>query len=136
MIRFLLRPVPHQPYLAPTMGSLLPDSLHQTSRQDQKLKAVSSALLNVKFSVAATLFRLSSPAWMPQRNCSKSGSTAQALTINEDAYSTIPDLPLAQEIKSYARQSYLNAGLIRAQELMNQADYSAAAKIFGYTRQF
>lgn len=59
----------------------------------------------------------------------KAGNTAQALAIYEEAYNTIPDLPMSQEVKSYARQSYLNAGLIRAQELTNQGDYPAATKI-------
>ena len=59
----------------------------------------------------------------------KAGNTAQALAIYEEAYNSIPGLPMSQEIKSYARQSYLNAGLIRAQELTNQADYPAATKI-------
>ncbi|MFM2177777.1 MAG: hypothetical protein RL015_1875 [Verrucomicrobiota bacterium] len=59
----------------------------------------------------------------------KAGNTAQALAIYEEAYNSIPDLPMAQEAKSYARQSYLNAGLIRAQELTNEADYPAATKI-------
>lgn len=59
----------------------------------------------------------------------KAGNTASALSLYEEAYNNIPDLPMSQEIKIYARQSYLNAGLIRAQELTNQADYSAANKI-------
>lgn len=59
----------------------------------------------------------------------KAGKTAEALALYEEAYNTIPDLPMSQEVKAYARQSYLNAGLIRAQELANEGDYPAATKI-------
>lgn len=59
----------------------------------------------------------------------EAGKTAEALAFYEEAYNTIPDLPMSQEVKAYARQSYLNAGLIRAQELANEGDYPTATKI-------
>lgn len=129
MIRFLLRPVPTNLILLPLWGAccliLGTSDLQAGPETGGGVVSIAEREIQRRGNVIqAQLARLDAADKLL-----KSGSTAQALTIYEDAYNTIPDLPLAQEIKSYARQSYLNAGLIRAQELMNQADYSATTKI-------
>lgn len=56
----------------------------------------------------------------------KKGNTAAALVIFEDVYSSLPDVPLAQEARTVALDGYLRAGLVRAKELVEAGDYPAA----------
>ncbi|MCW0219705.1 MAG: hypothetical protein OJI67_15380, partial [Prosthecobacter sp.] len=56
----------------------------------------------------------------------KKGDTAAALVIFEDVYSSLPDVPLAQEARTVALDGYLRAGLVRAKELVEAGDYPAA----------
>ncbi|MES2505214.1 MAG: Amuc_1098 family type IV pilus outer membrane protein [Verrucomicrobiota bacterium] len=59
----------------------------------------------------------------------KNGNSAAALVIFEEAYLTLPDVPLAQETRAIALDGYLRAGLARAKELVDAGDYPAANAI-------
>lgn len=59
----------------------------------------------------------------------KKGDTAAALKIYEDAFQTLPDVPMAQEARAEALNGYITAGLTRAKELMDAGDYPAAKAI-------
>ena len=50
----------------------------------------------------------------------KKGNTAAALVIFEDVYSSLPDVPLAQEARTVALDGYLRAGLVRASSIFSQ----------------
>lgn len=59
----------------------------------------------------------------------RKGETAEALKIFETAYNSLPDVPLAQEMRVLARDGYVRAGLVRSRELMDAGDYPAAAAL-------
>jgi len=59
----------------------------------------------------------------------KKGETAAALSIFEEAFVTLPDVPLAQETRAVALDGYLRAGSTRAKELADAGNYPAAIAI-------
>ncbi len=59
----------------------------------------------------------------------KTQKTGAALSLYEEIFNTLPNLPMAQEVRTVALEGYVHVGLIRAQELMNAGDYPAAEKI-------
>ncbi|MEQ1749565.1 MAG: Amuc_1098 family type IV pilus outer membrane protein [Prosthecobacter sp.] len=59
----------------------------------------------------------------------KAQKTGASLALYEEIFNTLPNLPMAQEIRTVALEGYVHVGLIRAQELMNAGDYPAAEKI-------
>lgn len=59
----------------------------------------------------------------------RKGETEAALKIFEEAYHSLPDVPLAQEMRVLARDGYVRAGLVRSRELMDAGDYPAATAL-------
>ena len=59
----------------------------------------------------------------------KTQKTGAALSLYEEIFNTLPNLPMTQEVRTVALEGYVHVGLIRAQELMNAGDYPAAEKI-------
>ncbi|HEY1085085.1 MAG TPA: Amuc_1098 family type IV pilus outer membrane protein [Prosthecobacter sp.] len=59
----------------------------------------------------------------------KKGETAAAFKIYEEAFVTLPDVPLAQEARAVALDGYIRSGLARAKELADAGDYKAANEI-------
>jgi general secretion pathway protein D len=57
------------------------------------------------------------------------GQVAEALKAYEDAYLAVPDLAMARPLREAALDGFLHAGLRRAGELINAADYAEAGKI-------
>jgi general secretion pathway protein D len=55
--------------------------------------------------------------------------SAEALTLFEDTYKALPDIPLAQESRMAARNGYVVAGCMQAQELAAKGDLAAAGKL-------
>ncbi|WP_343222499.1 Amuc_1098 family type IV pilus outer membrane protein [Prosthecobacter sp.] len=54
---------------------------------------------------------------------------AEALTLFEGAYKALPDIPLAQESRMAARNGYVVAGCLIAQELAANGDIAGAGKL-------
>lgn len=54
---------------------------------------------------------------------------AEALTLFEDAYKALPNIPLAQESRLAARNGYVVAGCLMAQEYAAKGDIAAAGKV-------
>ncbi len=59
----------------------------------------------------------------------KARKAAPALALYEEIYNSLPNLPMADEVRTIAREGYVHAGLMHAQELMNAGDYPASEKI-------
>lgn len=59
-------------------------------------------------------------------NLLKDGKTEPALKIFEETFTSLPDVPLAQETRTLALEGYIRAGLSRAKELTDAGDYPAA----------
>ena len=55
--------------------------------------------------------------------------SAEALTLFEGTYNALPDTPLAQESRMAARNGYVVAGCMQAQELAARGDIAAAGKL-------
>ena len=55
--------------------------------------------------------------------------SAEALTLFADTYKALPDIPLAQESRMAARNGYVVAGCMQAQELAAKGDIAAAGKL-------
>ncbi len=55
--------------------------------------------------------------------------TEAALTLFEQAFTSLPNIPLAQETRVIALDGYIRAGLTRAKELTDAGDYPAAKAI-------
>jgi len=54
---------------------------------------------------------------------------AEAVKVFEDTYKALPDIPLAQESRMAARNGYVVAGCMLAQELAAKGDLAAAGKL-------
>ncbi len=54
---------------------------------------------------------------------------AEALTLFEETYNALPNIPLAQESRMAARNGYVMAGCLVAQELAAKGDLAAAGKV-------
>lgn len=54
---------------------------------------------------------------------------AEALTLFEETYKTLPNIPLAQESRMAARNGYVVAGCLMAQEYAAKGDLAAAGKV-------
>jgi general secretion pathway protein D len=59
----------------------------------------------------------------------RKGETAAALKIYEDAYLSLPDVPLTREARALALDGYVRASLVRAQELTAAGDYPGATAL-------
>ncbi len=55
--------------------------------------------------------------------------SAEALTLFEGTYKALPDIPLAQESRMAARNGYVVAGCMQAQELAAKGDIAAAGML-------
>ena len=54
---------------------------------------------------------------------------AEALTLFQETYKTLPNIPLAQESRQAARNGYVVAGCLMAQEFAAKGDLAAAGKV-------
>lgn len=59
----------------------------------------------------------------------EAGNTEAAYTLYKEIYESVPDIPLAQEVRAVAREGYVHSGLKRASELMTVGSYPEALKI-------
>lgn len=59
----------------------------------------------------------------------KSNNSMGAMTICEEVFFSIPDLPLTKKFRAIALEGYLRSGLVTARELINSGDYPGATKI-------
>jgi general secretion pathway protein D len=57
------------------------------------------------------------------------GQADEAMKAYEAAYLAVPDLPMARPLREVALDGFFHAGLRRAGELINEADYAGAGKI-------
>ncbi len=59
----------------------------------------------------------------------RNNQSGEAMVRYEEVFLAIPEQPLTKKFRAIALEGYLRAGLIRARELLNAGDYTAATNI-------